>query len=237
VADLEPLPFQEGKPLATTAEESTELVEVSSDELISRQVLIVEEGEDDGLSPNETLDMISEDESTANTGDDNDTEREARKARNRARAARRRRVNERIRSMHRELDAEFAVVRERGFRIPMANIARVTAILQRSNDPNLRKHFAMRREHGSSSIDKTWHQPSEKNTWAKAAARLTVERQAAVLNINEAITTIMLVEVRPLAGGRSHLQEATRDYLIIPTIGILKKTCTRKLMKDAMCDP
>jgi hypothetical protein len=38
VAHLEPLPFQEGKPLATTTEESTELVTVSSDELISRQV-------------------------------------------------------------------------------------------------------------------------------------------------------------------------------------------------------
>jgi hypothetical protein len=35
VAHLEPLPFQEGKPLATTAEESTKLVETSSDELIS----------------------------------------------------------------------------------------------------------------------------------------------------------------------------------------------------------
>jgi hypothetical protein len=41
--------------------------------------------------------------------------------------------------MHRELDAEFAVVSERGFRTPMANIARVTAILECSNDPNLRQ--------------------------------------------------------------------------------------------------
>jgi hypothetical protein len=96
VAHLEPLPFQEGKPLATTAEESTELVEASSDEIISRQVLMAEEGEDNGLSPNETLDMISKDEATANAGDKNDTEREARRARNRARVARRRRVNERI---------------------------------------------------------------------------------------------------------------------------------------------
>jgi hypothetical protein len=46
-----------------------------------------------------------------------------------------------------------------------------------------------------------------------------------------------LVGVRPLAGGSSHLQEATRDSLIIPTIGILKKTCARKSMKDAMRDP
>jgi hypothetical protein len=83
--------------------------------------------------------MISKDEATANTGNKNNTEREARRARNRARAARRRRVNERMRSMHRELDAEFTAVSERGFRTPVANIARVTAILERSNDPNLRQ--------------------------------------------------------------------------------------------------
>jgi hypothetical protein len=99
----------------------------------------------------------------------------------------------------------------------------------------------MRREQGSSSIDKTRRQLSEKNTWAKATTRLTVEWQAAVFDINEAITTTTLVEVRPLVGGSSHLQEATRDNLIIPTIGILKtyplKTCAKKSMKDAMRDP
>jgi hypothetical protein len=120
-------------------EESTELVEASSDKLITRQVLMAKEGEDDGISPNEALDMISEDEATANAGDENDTECEARRARNRARAARRRRVNERMRSMHCELDAEFAAVSERGFRTPVANIARVTGILECSNDPNLRQ--------------------------------------------------------------------------------------------------
>jgi uncharacterized protein YecT (DUF1311 family) len=139
VAHLESLPFQEGKPLATMAEESTKLVKASSDELISHQVLMAEEGEDDGISPNDAIDMISEDEATANAVDKNDTEHEARKARNRARVAQRRRVNERMRSTHRELDAEFAAVSERGFRTPMANIARVTAILKRSNDPNLRQ--------------------------------------------------------------------------------------------------
>jgi hypothetical protein len=105
VAHLEPLPFQKGRPLATMAE-STKLVEMSSDELISRQVLMAEEGEDDGIAPNDALDMISEDEATANAGDKNDTEREARRARNRARTVRRRRVNEHMRSMHRELDAK-----------------------------------------------------------------------------------------------------------------------------------
>jgi hypothetical protein len=77
VAHLEPLPFQEGRPLATVAEESTELVEASSDELISRQVLMTEEGEDDGIAPNDAFDMISEDEATANTGDENNADHEA----------------------------------------------------------------------------------------------------------------------------------------------------------------
>jgi hypothetical protein len=146
IAHLEPLPFQEGRPLATMAEESTKLVEASSNELISRQVLMVEEGEDDGDLPFVELDVISEDEATANTGDENDTDREARRARNRARAVWRRRVNERMRSMHRELDAEFAAESERGFRTPVANIARVTAILESSNDPNLHQalHYAQR---------------------------------------------------------------------------------------------
>jgi hypothetical protein len=59
------------------AEESTELVEANSDELISRQVPMAEEGEYDGIAPNDALDMISEDEATANAGDENDAEHEA----------------------------------------------------------------------------------------------------------------------------------------------------------------
>jgi hypothetical protein len=139
MAHLEPLPFQEGRPLATVAEESTELVDASSDELESCQVLMVEEGEDDGIFPIVKFDAVSEDEVTANAGDENDANREARRATNRARTIRWRRVNERRRSMHRELDPEFAAVSERGFRTPVANIARVTAILERSNDPSVRQ--------------------------------------------------------------------------------------------------
>jgi hypothetical protein len=137
VAHLEPLPFQEGRPLATVAEESTELVDASSDELVSHQVLMVEEGEDDGDFPIIKFDAVSKDEATANTGDENDADREARRARNRARTIQRRRVNERRRSMHR--NPEFAAVSERGFRTPVANIARVTATLERSNNPNVRQ--------------------------------------------------------------------------------------------------
>jgi hypothetical protein len=88
VAHLEPLPFQEGRPLATVAEESTELVEASSDELVSCQVLMAEEGEDYGDLPIVEFDAIYEDEATANIGDENNADREARRARNRARAVR-----------------------------------------------------------------------------------------------------------------------------------------------------
>jgi hypothetical protein len=51
-----------------------------------------------------------------------------------------------MRSMHRELDAKFAAVSERGFKTLVTNIARVMAILKRSNDPNVRQalHYAQR---------------------------------------------------------------------------------------------
>jgi hypothetical protein len=139
VAHLEPLPFQDGRPLATMAEGSTELVDASSDELVSRQVLMAEEGEGDSDFPIAEFEDVSEDEVTANTDAENDADREAQRARNRARTIRQRRVSERRRSMQRELDPEFTAVSERGFRTPVANIARVTAILQRSNDPNVRE--------------------------------------------------------------------------------------------------
>jgi hypothetical protein len=47
-----------------------------------------------------------------------------------------------MQSIHRELDVQFIAVSEWGFRTPMANIARVTTILERSNNPNL--HQALR---------------------------------------------------------------------------------------------
>jgi hypothetical protein len=136
VAHLGSLPYQEGKPLATIEEESTEVVDASSDELMARQVLMAEEGDEAALD----LDVvISGDEDTANVGDEDDVAREARRARNRARNARRRMVNERARAARHDLDPDFAAASERGFRTPMANIARVIAILERSNDPALRQ--------------------------------------------------------------------------------------------------
>jgi hypothetical protein len=130
VTHLEPLPFQEGRALATITEGSTELVEAPSKELATRQVLMAEEGDNDALIPIGALDGISEDEDTADAVDENDAERNTRHARNGACAVRRRRANERIRSAQRELDAEFAAADERGFRTPVANITRVTALLE-----------------------------------------------------------------------------------------------------------
>jgi hypothetical protein len=98
---------------------------------------MAEEGDDDALITIGALDEISEDEDTTDAVDENDAERDTRRARNRARAVRRRRANERIRSAQRELDVEFAAADERGFRTLVANIARVTAVLERSNDPNI----------------------------------------------------------------------------------------------------
>jgi hypothetical protein len=100
---------------------------------------MAEEGEGEGDFPIAEFDDVSEDEVSANAGAENDADREARRARNRARTMRRRRVNERRRSMQRELDPEFAAVSERGFRTPVANITKVMAILERSNDPNVRQ--------------------------------------------------------------------------------------------------
>jgi hypothetical protein len=93
VAHLEPLPFQEGRALATITEGSTELVEAPSEELATRQVLMAEEGDDDALIPIGALDGISEDEDTTEAENENDAEHDARRARNRARAVRRRRAN------------------------------------------------------------------------------------------------------------------------------------------------
>jgi hypothetical protein len=120
--------------------------------------------------------------------------------------------------MHRELDAEFATISERGFRTPVANIARVTTILERSNDPNLRQALRYAQRAWFSSINKTRCPPSGKSAWAKAAARFTVDQQAAVLDLSAATTTTTLAGVRPLARGSSHLQEATRDRPIIVTL-------------------
>jgi hypothetical protein len=49
---------------------------------------MAEEGKDDGDFPIVEFDTASEDEATANAGDENDADREPRRARNRARAIR-----------------------------------------------------------------------------------------------------------------------------------------------------
>jgi hypothetical protein len=80
-------------------------------------------------------------------------------------------------------------------------------------------------------INKTRSLLLGRSAWAKAEARLTVERQAAVPDLSAATTTTMLAGVRPLAGGSSHLQGVTRGR---PIIGLLQKTCASESMKNAM---
>jgi hypothetical protein len=87
---------------------------------------------------------------------------------------------------------------------------------------------------GFSLINKTRCLPLGRSAWAKAEARLTLERQAVVLDLSAATTTTTLAEVRPLAGGSSHLQGVTRDR---PIIGLLQKTCANESMKDVMRSP
>jgi hypothetical protein len=234
VAHLEPLPFQEGRPLATEAEESNELVNASSDELVSSQMLMAEEGEDDGDFPIVEFDAVSEDEATANADDKNDADREARRATNRARTIRRRRVNKRRRSMHRELDPEFDAVSERGFRTPVANIARVTAILERSNDPNV--------HHALLYAQRAWIQLDQQNPASTIREERVGESRSQAHSRTAggrprpqpSHTTTTLAGARPLAGGSSHLQGVTRDR---PIIDLLQKTCASTLMKATMRGP
>jgi hypothetical protein len=95
------------------------------------------------------------------------------------------------------------------------------------------KHFVTRRGLGFSLINKTRRLPSGRSAWAKAEARLIVERQAAVPDLSAATMTT-LAGVRPLTGGSSHLQGVTRDR---PIIGLLQKTCASESMKGAMRGP
>jgi hypothetical protein len=96
------------------------------------------------------------------------------------------------------------------------------------------KHFVTHRGLEFSLINKTRRLPLGRSAWAKAGARLTVERQAAVLDLSIATSTTTLAGVRPLAGGSSHLQGVTCDW---PIIGLLQKTCANESMKDVMRGP
>jgi hypothetical protein len=93
------------------------------------------------------------------------------------------------------------------------------------------KHFVTYRGLGFSLINKTRRLPLGRSAWAKAGAKLTIERQAAILDLSAATSTTTPAGVRPLAGGNSHLQGVTR---VRPIIGLLQKTCASESMKDAM---
>jgi hypothetical protein len=90
----------------------------------------------------------------------------------------------------------------------VANITRVTAILERSNDPNVRQALRYVQRAWIRLDQQNRHLPSGRSAWARAEVRLTAEWQVAVLDLSVATTTT-------LTGVSSHLQEVTHDRPII----------------------
>jgi hypothetical protein len=72
--------------------------------------------------------------------------------------------------MHHELDPEFAAVSEQGFRTLVANIARVTAILERNNDPNVRQALLY--------VQRAWIQLDQQNLASTAREERVGESQS-----------------------------------------------------------
>jgi hypothetical protein len=136
--------------------------------------------------------------------------------------------------MHRELDPEFAAVSERGFRTPVANIARVTAILECSNDPNVRQALLY--------TQRAWIQLDQQNPASTIREECVGESRSQA----HSRTAGGRPQLQPShnndnargsqaqAGGSSHFQGVTRDR---PIIDLLQKTCASTLMKAAMRGP
>jgi hypothetical protein len=131
--------------------------------------------------------------------------------------------------MHRELDPEFAAVSERGFRTPVANIARVTAILERSHDPEVRQAllFAQRAwiqldQHNPASIIREERVDESRS---QARSRTTGGRPQ---------NQISNAGARPLAGGNSHRKGVVRDR---PVDDLFRRTCANTLMTVATRAP
>jgi hypothetical protein len=80
---IDTLPYQEVRPLPTITEEGTALVDHRSDKHTSHRHIYMAKVEGEGNeNPNELLEQISGDEVTANAGDENDAECDARRLRN-----------------------------------------------------------------------------------------------------------------------------------------------------------
>jgi hypothetical protein len=72
--------------------------------------------------------------------------------------------------MHHELDAKFTAMNERGFRTPVANIVRVTAILERSNNPNLHQALCY--------VQRAWIQLNQQNSASTIREELVGESRS-----------------------------------------------------------
>jgi hypothetical protein len=110
----------------------------------------------------------------------------------------------------------------------MANIARVTAILECSNDPNLRQALRY--------AQRAWIQLNQQNPAS------TVREEHVGKSRSQPNSRTVGDRPRPqrsnnndnARGSQQPPPEATRDS---PIIRILQKTCARKLVKGAMRDP
>ena len=152
VACMENLPYQDGSALTTILEEetgSTELVTNCTCESYSdRHVYVANQG--NGHRDNELPEDVSADEPTANAGAEDETQRDARRARNRDREQRRANARQHQQQQaQRNLQEEFERAAEKGFHTPMSNIMYATRLLDHINDPavlqsiNLLQHAAL----------------------------------------------------------------------------------------------
>lgn len=143
MAHIDSLPFQEGRPLQKTTPGGTILVDYSSDSPSThRQVFMASEAVSSRYR-DERVEQISGDELSADAPNETPEECEARQLRNRKRATRMRRANERRMQAQRNLDAEFAAAHDVGFSSPIANIAGITAVLAGHADPAVQTAFRM----------------------------------------------------------------------------------------------
>jgi hypothetical protein len=113
----------------------------------------------------------------------------------------------------------------------VANIARVTALLERSNDPNVRQALRY--------AQRAWVQLDQQapaslvgdERVGDSRSQPQVEQQAIARDPNAAITTMVRVGVKPPEGGGSHLWRTTQGS---PTAHANYRTFIRRSMRGAM---
>ena len=140
VAYIPELPYQEGSHLSLILEEGTGDTEpatyYSNESCTDRHVYMADIA--DSHRDHELPEDISADDLTADAGNEDDTQWEARREKNRQRQQRRTDAQQRQR-IQRNLQTEFERAAEQGFHTPMANAMHATRLLDRIQDPAVRQ--------------------------------------------------------------------------------------------------